>query len=481
MEVELEVEIISRQLIKPSSPTPPHLRSFKLCLLDHLIPTPYAPIILFYPPQSHTLPPLPLLLQSLTHSLSHTLTHFYPLAGKIGDEFSIECDDEGANFIEAHVKNNCSLSQFLAHPHLVSLHKLLPCDDLMSTPKESYVGTHVSNFQVNVFGCGGIAIGICVSHRVLDGASLSNFLKVWTSEARRKEEEVSLIVKPDLCLATSLFPMKRSLGFRESSMALWGSLFRKGKCVTRRFLFRNSDITNLKSQIMKKSSSLFPTRVETVSAILWKSLMDGRQNQSQQRPSLVTHLVNLRKRINDVVREKNLRAENAIGNLLWLCFAESATKRDDDKNNNDDEIGLDALVKKLRDAISKISSIEFVEKLASDDDGDYIIEKSIRMMCDESVRAKNGEVDHLGFTSWCNFGFYEVDFGWGKPVWVSGVGFSGSVFMNLVVLVDARFGDGIEAWVSMDEELMARLEENHELMSYATLDPSPLAIGSDSL
>lgn len=46
---KMEVQIISKQNVKPSSPTPSPLRNFKLFLLDQLATAPYAPILLFYP------------------------------------------------------------------------------------------------------------------------------------------------------------------------------------------------------------------------------------------------------------------------------------------------------------------------------------------------------------------------------------------------------------------------------------------------
>lgn len=52
-------------------------------------------------------------------------------------------------------------------------------------------------------------------------------------------------------------------------------------------------------------------------------------------------------------------------------------------------------------------------------------------------------VDHFGFSSWCKSGYYEVDYGWGKPVWVISIGYSESVFLNLIILMDMRSGDGI--------------------------------------
>ncbi|KAL4393011.1 hypothetical protein HN51_046161 [Arachis hypogaea] len=78
-----------------------------------------------------------------------------------------------------------------------------------------------------------------------------------------------------------------------------------------------------------------------------------------------------------------------------------------------------------------------------------------------------------------NFGFYDADFGWKKPMWVSPIGLTSTyVFTNMIILVDTRFKDGIKAWVSMDEKKMKHLELFTELLSYATLDQSPLVMGS---
>ncbi|KAE8123970.1 hypothetical protein FH972_018883 [Carpinus fangiana] len=46
----MNVEIISKEIIKPSSPTPHHLRTHKLSFLDQFPPTTYIPIILFLSP-----------------------------------------------------------------------------------------------------------------------------------------------------------------------------------------------------------------------------------------------------------------------------------------------------------------------------------------------------------------------------------------------------------------------------------------------
>ncbi|KAK7349498.1 hypothetical protein VNO77_06914 [Canavalia gladiata] len=444
--MKVEVEIISREDIRPSSPTPSHLRSFKLSLLDQLIPTPYAPTILFYPsPSSNTanLSEIPKRLELLKQSLSDTLTQFYPLGGKIKNELSIECNDEGANFVHAQVK--CPLSEFLVQPQLTLLHKFLPSEPVC---EESHSGTYVTNIQVNIFECGGIAIGMCISHRILDGAALSTFLKGWTERARGCNQ----LTQPNF-IASSLFPTN-SLWLKDLSMDMWGSLLKQGKWVTKRFLFRNLDIATLKAQILGTTNS-YPTRLEIVSAILWKSLMAlSKARFGTQRPSLVTHLVNLRRRMDEALCSKH-----AMGNLLWLVATE---------HKSDHEIGLEELVTKLRDAISKVDS-EFVEELQGDK-GRSIMHEALKTI---GETGSTNEVDYFGFTSWCNFGFYEADFGWGKPTWVTCVGSIGSVFFNFIILIDTRLGDGIEAWVTLDEDDMTHLEANPQLLTYATLDPSP--------
>ncbi|KAG6783589.1 hypothetical protein POTOM_009245 [Populus tomentosa] len=417
----MEVQIISKQNVRPSSPTPPHLRNFKLSLLDQLIPVPYAPLLLYYPMNDNSGASnldVPKRLGVLKKSLSETLTHFYPLAGKIKDELSIDCNDEGAYYVEAQV--NCHLSEFLRQPDLLLGHQFFPCELL---PKAV---THVANFQVNVFECGGVAIGICISHRILDGAALSTFLKAWSATARGSKEA---IIYPEF-ISSSLFPAN-DLRLRDSAAPQRAQAASLGvKC---------------------------PTRVEVVSSFLWKCFMAASEEWrgSQRRPSLLTHLVNLRRKM-----EPKL-GENSMGNFLWLAAA---------KCMNKSRVELNDLVGEVRKAISKIDA-DFVEQIKGDE-GNSLAEQTLKEIGE--FGSKDG-VDYLGFSSWCRFGFYDADFGWGKPVWISSFAASGSLTMNLIILADTRC-DGIEAFVTLDEKDMTILEGNPELLKFASLNPSPLDI-----
>ncbi|KAM5565285.1 hypothetical protein ABKV19_019355 [Rosa sericea] len=124
------VKIISKECIKPSSPTPQHLKTHKLSLLDQFIPSIYVPMILFYPIHPNPTASANSANTSqrsklLKQSLSETLTSFYPLAGRIRDNLSIDCNDEGASYTEAEVES-LNLSEFLNHPDVTCIARSVP-------------------------------------------------------------------------------------------------------------------------------------------------------------------------------------------------------------------------------------------------------------------------------------------------------------------------------------------------------------------
>nr|GEZ43797.1 transferase, chloramphenicol acetyltransferase-like domain protein [Tanacetum cinerariifolium] len=74
-------------------------------------------------------------------------------------------------------------------------------------------------------------------------------------------------------------------------------------------------------------------------------------------------------------------------------------------------------------------------------------------------------------SSLLNSGMYEMDFGWGKPIWFYNMhaGVNRFVYIN-----DTPKGDGVEATVTLSPEEMEIFERDSELLSYAIVDPNPL-------
>ncbi|CAL5387142.1 unnamed protein product [Camellia sinensis] len=110
--MEIKVEVITRETIKPSSPTPHHLKTFKLSLIDQFMPASYTPLVLYYATRGGS--SCEERSQLLKSSLSQILTRYYPLAGRIKDPLFVDFNDDGVDYIETRV--NCPISSILEQP-----------------------------------------------------------------------------------------------------------------------------------------------------------------------------------------------------------------------------------------------------------------------------------------------------------------------------------------------------------------------------
>ncbi|EEF52814.1 Anthranilate N-benzoyltransferase protein, putative [Ricinus communis] len=440
----MEIEIMSRENIKPSSPTPSHLKTYKLSLLDQLMPSAHVPIIFFYGPINQT--DMSIRLPKLKQSLSEALTSFYPFAGKVKDDLYIDCNDEGVSYTQAKV--SCCLSDILGKPDSETIFKLLPGDSYFM--ESSGNGIPVAMIQVNVFKCGGVAIGTKTSHKIIDGPTSTAFLKAWAAIARGSGETVE-----PCFIAPSLFPQNDCLP-KDTMLAIWPSLIKFGKGITKRFVFDASSVAILKARAASSLLVHRPTRVEAVSAFIWQcNMLASKAKHGCQRPSFLSLIVNLRG------KKGTQLPSNSVGNLLWMTIAQCSAET---------ERELHPLVGLLRESISKIDG-DFVQKLS----GEEGFSKVCECLQEFGEVYSNAGADYLTFTSLCNVGIYETDFGWGRPIWVTPGGITGPVFQNLVFLNETSVGDGIEAWLTLDEQDMIILERDTEILSFSALDPSPLS------
>ena len=261
---DVEVELISYENIKPSSPTPTHLRYYELSFLDQIFPRMYIPFLFFYTENDAyskiSTDPGKSFSSVLRQSLSNVLTRYYPLAGRIQDNLTVDCNDEGVLYREAQVK--CKLSDVVTNQNPAEFKKFLPCD---------IDGTHyfACAVQANYFTCGGIAIAACISHKIADGTSFIMFMKSWAATARGDSD-----IYPEF-QASALFPATKTLsGFQpENSMI-------KEKLVLKRFMFSSASIVALREKYGESSSlesPIHPSRVEALSVFLWSRYVAATQ------------------------------------------------------------------------------------------------------------------------------------------------------------------------------------------------------------
>ncbi|GAY45621.1 hypothetical protein CUMW_090760 [Citrus unshiu] len=261
MSRSIEVETLAREIIKPSFPTPHHLRNLKLSLLDQIIPVEYTAVILFYRGNDDTHHHSHI-SQHLKQSLSETLKIYYPFAGIIKDHILVECKDNGF------------------------LRKFLPIE--IESPKAGSAPLLLIKFIF--FKCGGVAIGNCLSHKIGDGCTTSTVINNWAATARGSGKTSENIPEYN---AASIFPPD---DFLKPYMDVIGTNY-----ITKRFVFDASNIAALRTKVASASVPK-PTRVEAVTALIWKcTIAASRSIRGFPNLSLTVHSMNLRKMAQEMV------------------------------------------------------------------------------------------------------------------------------------------------------------------------------------
>ncbi|MED6220023.1 hypothetical protein PIB30_041101 [Stylosanthes scabra] len=427
----MEMELICKESMKPSSATPPHLKTYPLSFVDVITPPQYMPMLYFY--NTIQIENQESKLALLKESLQETLSAYYPIAGRFKGRLSVDCNDEGAPLLITKLK--CHLSNFLKNPITPNLLPLFP-DNLAWSDMNNPEHDPIMAIQINCFQCGGIAIAVCLSHKFGDMSTLFNFFNHWATITSHHQDRNKPLPSPPLLYAgVSVFP--------QGNLPVSGErpYYALPKWVCKRFVFEASKIEALKAM----AGPIHPTRFQAVAALIHKCAVS---TLSPNSPLLTSIAVNLRKRIDPPVPSNTLG--NMVSSLIFMI-----SEKDE----------LAELVSKMKEGMIR-SETEWKKHGGKYRDLDFIADKLKRMAEAPSLEAL--KIPLMIVTSWCGFSMYEADFGWGKPAWIA----SFTNGHNTLVFMDARDGKGMEVIVTMEEEHMERFECNPELLQYASLDPS---------
>ncbi|XP_049350384.1 (13S,14R)-1,13-dihydroxy-N-methylcanadine 13-O-acetyltransferase AT1-like [Solanum verrucosum] len=440
-----DIEIKSRKMLKPSASTSDNLRILKLSLFDQLAPRSYVPILFNYLPSSTSS------YDKLEKSLAETLTKFYPFAGRFGkdDPFSIDCNDEGVEYVQTKV-NADDLPEFLhrqANDIESSLLHLLPV--MVHMPSTPLLGV-----QVNVFNNGGIAIGINVSHIIADAFTIATFVKEWATTCLitgtiSTQDTTNNNYLPSFGQLSSLFPARVLLQLPSPP----NTSTTDPEIVTRRFVFDALTIENLRKTIKDDSTTddddmiKQPSRVVVVMSVIWKVLTHiSSAKNGNLRDSSLGFSINLRGKLSCVPS-----SEHALGNygMIGIANMEADEARKDELNDFVKLVG-----NTIRDTCAAIGKAESVDDISSLNVNNQ--KKAVEKL------VQGDKMDNYITTSWCKLPWYEADFGWGKPFWVSPVGFNA---IEGAFLMDTKDGNGIQVAVCLKEKNMTEFEKHLDILS----------------
>ncbi|XP_051123428.1 stemmadenine O-acetyltransferase-like [Andrographis paniculata] len=423
---------LSVEYIQPSSPTPQHKRNIKLSYLDLLHRPTYASILFFYEAavagagadQSQ-------IIRRLKDSLADTLTSFYSLAGVVHvgkDDAHIDCNDTGAEFIESRV--DVVLADVAAERNVDDLGPYVVAESETKAPLV---------VKVTFFKCGGICVAISLLHLAADGGSAAIFADAWAKTCSGKPD-----FAPPTFEAAEYFPAREFPDHHNGKFMPLGD----ENFATKRFVFDEEMLRVLKRKAASKSVP-YPSRVEAISAFIWEHFIAMANSSPEPSTGAIypaIQAVTLRGRTNPPVNLKNV-----LGNCYMLAFAKHEATGD---SAGGEEGFYQKLVQEMRNSIRKI-------------DGDYISRSQegddyLKDLQGFSARQAAGELmDGCVFSSWCGFPLYEIDFGWGRPVWVSTAAVT---VRNTTILMGTRSGGAIEAWVNMEKDKVDLLQRKIDLI-----------------
>ncbi|XP_028773091.1 vinorine synthase-like [Neltuma alba] len=378
-----KAEIVSQTTIKPSSPTASHLQHSKVSLLDQLAPPFYVPIVLFYSPIDHDFTKIS---DRLMASLSQVLTLYYPFCGRLKGNKSdayVDCKDEGVLYLEA--RTSLRLSDFLQsnnhNPQPNEIKAFLPLDPYNPKPKNNEEYPFIMEVRVTEFSCGSVGIGVCISHKVCDGATIASFLQAWSENAVADGNDVS--DSPPNMDAFLLFPA------RDIEMNTASGMIGEKNLSTGRFLFTEKRLCELRDKLVSGGCHFKPTRVEAATALIWKSAM---KVAGGVRQSMVSHAVNIHSRMVPPL------PENSIGNL-WQQVVSPLVGR---------EAELQDLAEVVRKTVKRMDE-ECMRKLEGGGRSEGLVEV-VKSLKEVMFLVGTKGVPCYSFSSWTRFGLYEAKF-----------------------------------------------------------------------
>ncbi|XP_055835301.1 acylsugar acyltransferase 3-like [Solanum dulcamara] len=361
------------------------------------------------------------------------------------DNKYLDCNDQGVEYLNVQI--NCPMSQVLNNPYVEALDVVFPQDLPWNTTSLDRSPLVV---QLSHFNCGGLAVSVCISHKIADGYSVGQFLKDWASTTR--DDQLDFKSSPWFG-ANSLFPPKLD------DPPIVNGITHEPQRLSKAYHFSSSNLGRLKAMVVATNSGVVhnPTSIEVVTALVHKcgvvsssTLLSTDENHtptttSMFKPSLLWQVMNLRPPL----------PLNAIGNGTYY-FTAIATSEDEIQVPN----FVDQLVKAKQHVKDKLKEIN-VNELGS-------------RALEESKVAKNimADDDYYLCSSFRNFGLYTIDFGWGRPIRVVPASHPRKKTLHFL---DDPNGDGINVHITLTQHHMLLFQNNKDLLEFA----SPIGISQN--
>ncbi|XP_071701766.1 uncharacterized acetyltransferase At3g50280-like [Rutidosis leptorrhynchoides] len=222
-------------------------------------------------------------LDKLRHTLSATLTHFYPLAARLATRkqqnppsYVIYIDPEnipGVKFIYA--KANANISDVVSPVNVPLLvHSFFDLNNSTSYDGHSLplLSIQVTELTDGIFICGS------VNHLVADATSFWNFMLTWSEIFQSQDQNGGCISRPPVFKRVDLDGCDNIIKLPYKHLDEFIERFHLPHLLEERFFdFSENSISKLKAKANAECNTLKISSLQAVSALLWRCITRARR------------------------------------------------------------------------------------------------------------------------------------------------------------------------------------------------------------
>ncbi|CAI8611123.1 unnamed protein product [Vicia faba] len=372
----------------------------------------HVPTIYFYHPTQDWLTSPTKISHTLKESLSKVLVTFYPLAGRLqwqeNGRFDLECNSSGVQFIEA--QSTLALSEFNDFsPSSEYYRYLIPqVDYTLPIQDIPLIFVQLTNFK-----CGGVSIGLLISHAVADGQSALHFTSEWARLARGETIKTTpffdrsvVSLKSQCCNSVNEWEFNQPPSLLGNSDGVEETKRKSTVAIIKVSKVQLEKLRKTANESWEKpSNGRGFTRYEIVTSHVWRSACKARGHRNDQ-PTVLGVCVDWRNRV-----EPNL-PKGYFGNATLDIMATSLAGDLMSKP-------LGYASSRIREAIEKVND-EYVRQVS-----DYFKkQEDLTKFQDVHAMIRNDDKGpfygnpNLGVVSWLTLPIYGLDFGWGREIYM---------------------------------------------------------------
>ncbi|KAL8142446.1 hypothetical protein V2J09_015478 [Rumex salicifolius] len=406
-----DVKIKRKQTVKPAEDTWQGVVT--LSELDQVAGAAYVPTVYFYSKPGGTGGGTSI-AETLKEALSRALVAYYPLAGRLNKveesgRLELHCNAEGAELIEA--ESSSRLEDFGDFSVTQKFQHLIPFVD----PSKPLCQQPLYLAQITHLSCGGVCLGMMISHAVADGSGLLYFINDWARLARG--EPLEGLPCHDRTVLRAGEPPKDTHRF-EDTMSQLSSLLVSQQSISEEP--KETDMAMLplsKAQVDKLKKAANEqiefgrrpySRYEVLAAHIWRCSCKVRGHDSNEERALGIG-IDARYRLSNFPKKY-------FGNSAFVVGARAVAGE-----LTSSSTPLSSTCGKIRETIEGVteegiwSNIEFLKGL-----DDISVCQKLRGLRPNADHEAVGYVNpNPGVISWLSIPVCGLDFGWGKEAHMS--------------------------------------------------------------